>query len=284
MLYVAFSGGPDSCCLTKYLKQQGEKVHLLHFDHQWEEDKELVKKCITLAKNLDCPITILRGDKSNDETSARRARYQALSKYNKVYVAHTQQDTLETALINLSRNPSLKGVSSLTNKERYIKEFNLHIIRPLLNWTKEETTKYCNDNNIDYHQDPYNKELNIPRCRVRHNILPEFFKIHLGSRKNLLKFINICKETDEFITEIVNEVWPKVFVYNKLYLPILLTQKDLIIKHIFLRYSQTIGVTLKNKDLNYLVNFIKGPNIKSRNFKRNISFIKENNYVYIKDH
>lgn len=282
MLYVGFSGGQDSCALAHYLSLEHE-VALLHFDHAWEEDKGLVDKCKELADHLNLPIVILTGDTSSNEKTAREARYKAISQYTKeIYIAHTLTDTVETALYNLVRNPSLKGFSSLTQDKRYLEEYNLFINRPLLNWTRDDTKRYCELNGINYHKDAYNHNENISkRVIIRNKVVPNLVRVNKCAEKHIAQFAYELKETNEFINRYVNRVWLNIYEDNILDLSLLLMEEELIQKHIWLKYLELLGIKLRRKTIEYLLEWSLSNKVISNDLKEGIKLIKKDNLVYI---
>lgn len=281
MVYAAFSGGPDSCCLASTLKEEGYDVKLLHFDHGWPLDKGLPEKCQQLAKELELPITILKGELSNNEESARHARYSEMAKVcTELYVGHSRQDTVETAVYNLLRNPSMKGISSLTHREKYLEKYSLTVVRPLLGYTRDYTINYCRNKGINFHEDPYNRNTRIPRVLLREEILPSLQKVHKGAFTNLLKFIGMAKEYDEYMEEVIEELWPSIKDGHKgLSYPLLIEQKKLIQKHIWMKFLRTIDTPFSQKDIQYLTQHSwEKP---TRNLKTNIKLEKKGKYINI---
>jgi tRNA(Ile)-lysidine synthase len=279
--YVGFSGGPDSCCLASTLKEQGKQVKLIHFDHQWPLDVGLTQKCRDLADQLDLPLAVLKGDKSNNEEEARHARYSKLAKEcDELYVGHTSQDTLETAIYNLLRNPSLKGISSLTSPTKYLECYDLTLIRPLLNRTRNYTIQYCVNRNIDFHVDPYNKDLHIPRVYIRERVIPLLNNIHPGAIKNLLKFIYLNKDYEEYFESVIDDLWESIYnkSENAIKYSILKEQKNLIQKYVWMRFFRVNNISFSKKDIDYLASYSwEKP---TRNLKGGVTLKRKQDYIY----
>ena len=87
-------------------------------------------------------------------------------KYNAlIATAHTMSDSVETVLFNMMRGTSLKGICGIPPKRD-------NIIRPLINFTREEVEEYCRENNLKYVIDSTNLTDNYSRNYIRHKIVP----------------------------------------------------------------------------------------------------------------
>jgi tRNA(Ile)-lysidine synthase len=203
---VAVSGGADSVSLALALhdlKQQKKLKHnfgIAHFNHdlrgeESEKDAEFVKN---LAKKLEFDFEFAKGkisEKGNLEENARLARYKFLAEVVEktnaygVLVAHTINDQAETFLMNLIRGSGLQGLSAMkTISEFQIADFKLNIIRPFLNWAKrEETEKFCLENDFTFRQDEMNFDEKYFRVRVRKNLIPFLENFNPKIIENLAK-------------------------------------------------------------------------------------------------
>ena len=181
---VAVSGGSDSLALA-YLSKcysilNNVKVNFYHVDHKLRKESSLeAKKLNFLLKKFDinCKILSWNGQKpkSNIQAIARKKRYSLIykeclkDKANFIFVAHHLNDLYENFIIRLLRGSGLKGLVSF-NEVKTIYNDKLHILRPLINYTK---------NDLDYitkkifkfkFEDPSNKDTNFKRIRVRNLI------------------------------------------------------------------------------------------------------------------
>ena len=93
--------------------------------------------------------------------------------------------------MKISRGSNIEGYAGI--KEESIVD-NIHIIRPLLYFTKEELVKYNQINNIKYFIDKTNEDVNYKRNKYRKKILPilkeEDTNIHL-------KYLKYSKQLQE---------------------------------------------------------------------------------------
>jgi len=177
---LAVSGGSDSLCLAyfgkMYSSEFGNRMHILIVDHKLRKNshKEAIKvKKILSKKKISCKILTWKNQipMRNIQKNARDIRYSLLSNYcakNKIgylITAHHQDDQIENFLIRLLRGSGLTGLSSMSLDAKYNK--NLKIIRPFLDFKKQDL-KYVTVNYFKtYIKDPSNKNEKFLRVRIR---------------------------------------------------------------------------------------------------------------------
>ena len=196
-LLVAVSGGQDSVCLLHILaKLQTElkvKLHVAHLNHQLrgadsESDARYVAR---LAQKLDIPCTIEKRNvkayrtrhRLSLEEAAREVRYTFLSEVaqsigtDRVAVAHTADDHIETVLMHLIRGSGTRGLRglqpvSLWHSSSFTTVKDLVVVRPLLRVSREETAAYCRRHRLAPQLDTSNLDLSPLRNRIRLELLP----------------------------------------------------------------------------------------------------------------
>ena len=183
-LSVAVSGGADSLALAYLAKcysvLNNVAVKYYHVNHNLR--KESYKEAHIIKSNLknfdiDCVILNWKGKKpnSNIQSVARIKRYTLISshslknKINYLLVGHHSEDLYENFLIRLLRGSGLKGLVSFNEtKTDYSK--SIKILRPLLNFKKNELT-YVSKKIFNFQiNDPSNKDIIFKRVRIRNLI------------------------------------------------------------------------------------------------------------------
>ena len=176
---VAVSGGPDSLALvsiTKTLMQENKyKFFFAIVDHNLRKNSSAealsVKKLLNKHK---INLTILKNRKKinkNIQKNAREIRYSLLEKFCKkkkaksLIVAHHQDDQVETFLIRLSRGSGVEGLSSM--HEMTILKKGTSLIRPLLDFKKNELISIARDTFSKFFEDPSNKNKKFLRTNIR---------------------------------------------------------------------------------------------------------------------
>jgi tRNA(Ile)-lysidine synthase len=195
---VAVSGGCDSLALTLLLEkfcqadhQSGKiflswtkKIELLavtvdHKMRQGSSAEALKLKKILEKKKISHQI--LRIDKkklpgSNIEANLRNLRYELLYEFclkNKVeflFLGHQLEDVAENFLIRLFRGSGLDGLSAIAEISQFKK---IKLIRPLLNFEKNELKNFLQSQNIVWLEDKSNENEKFLRNKIR-NFLASF--------------------------------------------------------------------------------------------------------------
>ena len=180
-LIVAISGGADSVALAILLNECNFPIIFAHCnfnlrEDESDEDEDFVRK---LAKKLDleCYVESFETEKFAKENkisiqmAARELRYSWLekiriktdSKY--IAVAHHKDDDIETYFINLIRGSGIRGFLGMKEKKN-------KIIRPLLNFERNEIESYLMLKNQEFRTDSSNTDTKYLRNNIRKHIIP----------------------------------------------------------------------------------------------------------------
>ncbi len=208
---VAVSGGSDSLALclllNQWIKNNGGALVCITIDHQLrvESSSEAIKVGdILSALGLEHRIIAWPGEKpkANIQEKARIARYNLLTDYchqhNIIYLAtgHQRNDQAENFIIRADHGSGVYGLAGIP----IIGEFNqIKIIRPLLEFKKEELQALLEAKNIEWIEDPSNQNEYFMRVKVRKllNEYPEWIDKLANISNNLSK----AKECIEYMLE-----------------------------------------------------------------------------------
>jgi tRNA(Ile)-lysidine synthase len=191
-LVIGLSGGADSVTLAHLLPEVArgfgaEVVALAHLNHQLRPDADQDEAfCHTVAARLDLPLETGRADVSAEaarartslEDAGRTVRYAFLKDVARargatsVAVAHTLNDQAETVLLRLCRGAGPTGLAGIYPRAG-------RVIRPLLDVRRLEVEAWLAAERLAYRDDPTNRDLTIPRNRIRHELLP-YLARHAG--------------------------------------------------------------------------------------------------------
>ncbi len=178
---VAVSGGQDSLSLIKLLWDLQPKwdwdLAIAHCDHGWSSDQGIAEHVEKITTCFGIPF-YLKSTQNLEETeaAARKWRYQTLVeiateyRFSHIVTGHTASDRAETLLYNLIRGSGTDGMQSLT-WQRYLTS-EIELIRPILNITREETGKFCQQFQLPIWLDAANDNLKYARNRIRKELLP----------------------------------------------------------------------------------------------------------------
>lgn len=190
---VALSGGADSVFLTHVLHRLGYAIDAAHcnFHLRGEESDRDEAFCKNLCERLGIALHIVHFDtktyadlhKVSIEMAARDLRYNYFEQLRKdigadgICVAHHMEDSVETVLMNIIRGTGLNGLTGISPR-------NGHILRPMLNVTREEIEQYLDACGEEYVTDSTNLEAVALRNKIRLEVVP------------LLKTINpsVCED------------------------------------------------------------------------------------------
>lgn len=176
---VAVSGGADSLALAHSLSVESKEFVItvigVTVDHQLQEKSGAqAEKVVAQLKNfgLGCIIKKVNVDlKDGLEASARAARYLALQEAADeksavaVFLGHTRDDQAETVLLGLARGSGTRSLSGMA-------PHNGVYVRPLLEITRDQSERYCEEVKLQYWSDPHNENPDFSRVRVRNVALP----------------------------------------------------------------------------------------------------------------
>lgn len=216
---VALSGGADSVCLLLILKQLGYKIEAVHCNfllrgEESHRDENFVK---ALCKEKGIELHSIHFDtktyadihKISIEMAARELRYRYFEQLRQdigadgVCVAHHQDDSAETILMNLFRGTGIHGLSG-------IKPRNGHIFRPLLCISRTDIENWLNELHQDYVTDSSNLKDFTIRNKLRLNIIPEISSTIPSAKENILKTAKHINEVsliyDAYITQALQKL------------------------------------------------------------------------------
>ncbi len=267
---IGISGGSDSTGLALILNEIKSKydlsLHLVHINyHQRGKDSEQDQKFVEkFAKKNKLDLTVfdypkpcgLGGKKGNLEEIFRDFRYQKFEeirkkmKFNKIAVAHHLDDQIETFWLNLIRGAGLTGLTGMSSKKGFL-------IRPFLNFSKEEIQDFLKKKKQKYRLDKTNLETKFVRNKIRLELIPFLEeKFNPKIKNNLGKLIvNLNGERE------LNE-----FFIDKIYQDLIVEEKDQIVWNILKLEKFSLGI--KKKIFRKIILNLKGDlkNLSSNNF------------------
>lgn len=228
---VAVSGGLDSVTLLHFLTQLPVRLGVAHCNFglrgdQSDADEQLVKE---LAQQYNLPFyhtsfdTATYANKHGISTqmAARDLRYDWLNKIRKengfhfVAVAHHKNDNAETLLLNLVKGTGLAGLHGMAAK-------NGHIIRPLLNISREQISEYAESNKLVWREDASNASNKYQRNSIRNEVIPLLEKINPKLIETLGEEISRFRDTEDIYLKGLDHYRSKLLDKRKdgIYIPI----------------------------------------------------------------
>ena len=193
---LAVSGGIDSICLASLFlnSSSGRRFAVAHCNfHLRGEDSDSDEALVAAW----CGRNGVRYHKADFDTehyasshnvsiemAARELRYDWFASlcrdngYYGVAVAHNANDNAETLILNLLRGTGLRGVTGMQAESAVpvTREdlAGVHLLRPMLSFSREQIEEYVAANSLEYHDDRTNAETVYKRNRIRHLVFPVF--------------------------------------------------------------------------------------------------------------
>ncbi|MCD8290098.1 MAG: tRNA lysidine(34) synthetase TilS [Prevotella sp.] len=211
---VALSGGADSVCLTLSLKQLGYDIEAAHcnFHLRGDESDRDESFCINFCEQNGIKLHIAHFDtisfakmhKISIEMAARELRYSYFKQLKDdigaatVCVAHHQNDTVETVLMNLIRGTGIQGLTGIHAK-------NGHIVRPLLCVSRNDIEKELKTIGQNFVTDSTNLEDDVVRNKIRLDIIPLMQKINPSVNESIAKTAERVGEVARAFNSVIDD-------------------------------------------------------------------------------
>lgn len=203
MILVAVSGGADSVALLCKMHEQGTDIAALHCNfHLRGEESERDERFVSdLCQKLHIPLHVKHFDTRSYaeehhisiEMAARELRYTWFEEKRQelgaedIAVAHHRDDQAETVLLNLIRGTGLRGLSGMHPRSG-------HIVRPLLNWSRQDILDYLSRIGQDFITDSTNLERDALRNRIRLDVMPLLREINPQAASHIADTARIVAE------------------------------------------------------------------------------------------
>lgn len=219
VVVAGVSGGSDSMAmlyiLNKLSTEIGFKLKVAHVNHgirgeEADRDERFVldyceKNRISVrTSHFDVIGDAAKLGKGLEEVG-REVRYEFFSSFGEdviIATAHNLSDKAETFLFNFTRGSTLRGLCSIPAKRG-------NIIRPLIDCSKAEIEKFCEDNSIPYVTDCTNTDTHYARNRIRHNVVSELKEINPSFEQSAMRCMDSLREDELFLDSLANELYEK---------------------------------------------------------------------------
>ncbi len=179
---LAFSAGIDSTALFFLLQQHNINFDIAIVDYGVrEQSKQEVAYAqeLTQKYNKKCFLHKAQKITQNFEATARTIRYDFFEKvikehnYTTLLTAHHLGDKLEWFLMQFTKGA---GVAELNGMQEFQQQKNYTLVRPLLQYDKQELLEYLHVNNIRYFLDKSNFSTKYKRNYFRKEFSEKLLK------------------------------------------------------------------------------------------------------------
>lgn len=225
-IIVGFSGGFDSMCLLDVLSklhntEEFKELNIIaaHFNHNWRGAEALkeqeICKLFASSKGFEFYTKTGAVPLKKSENEARLARYEffedAYEYYDAdaVFTAHNRDDNAETVLYRVIKGTGLVGLKGISEKRDYF-------YRPILNISRTEILKYCEENNLIPNFDSSNDDIQFKRNFLRLNVIPILEKINTNVKDSLCNLAKVARSEDLIIEEYLEILRKNIYDDEKL--------------------------------------------------------------------
>ena len=185
----------------------GLRLHAVHVDHRLHPDSERwSRRCAEVCRRLAVDLTVLdAGARANaggrgDEGTARAARYEAFERFllpgDVLCTAHSEDDHVETVLLNLLRGAGARGLSGIPRERRLGKGI---VARPVLGVPRTALRTHARDAGLPLVRDPANEDRRFARVTLRREVMPIIELRWPGARAALGRAAALGRESAELL-------------------------------------------------------------------------------------
>jgi tRNA(Ile)-lysidine synthase len=207
-LVAMLSGGRDSICLldlsTRLLGAGAVTALHVNYGLRDNSDEDQVH-CQVLCERIGVSLEVERPRRpegpGNLQAWARDVRYAAAAELAEedeslIATGHTADDQVETILYRLASSPSRRALLGMRPRDGML-------VRPLLGFTRDETTGYCEERGLQWRDDPTNAESSYARNRVRHGLAAALAEVHPAAAQNVLRTAELLRAEAEVLDALV---------------------------------------------------------------------------------
>ncbi|QQL49094.1 tRNA lysidine(34) synthetase TilS [Mucilaginibacter ginkgonis] len=222
-ILAAVSGGMDSVLLANMLKAGRYNFAIAHCNFQLRGEEAVQDEafCRLLAESLQVAFHEIRfntenyasNNKISIQMAARELRYQWFENvrqqngYDVIALAHHQNDTVETILLNLTRGTGIAGLHGIKTK-------NSHLVRPLLFMTRNEIAATIAANDIAYREDSSNASDKYARNKIRHQVVPALKELNPNLEQTVMSEAAYFGELEQLLAMQVKKLKDQVMCFD----------------------------------------------------------------------
>ena len=123
-----------------------------------------------------------------------------------VALAHHADDQVELFFLRLLRGAGGEGLAGMKWRSPSPVDGKITLVRPLLDATKAELREFARENKIRFREDATNARLDLPRNRVRNELLPLLRRRYQPAlTRTILRLMEIVGAEAEVVGEMARQ-------------------------------------------------------------------------------
>ncbi|RWY49217.1 tRNA lysidine(34) synthetase TilS [Mucilaginibacter gilvus] len=221
---VAVSGGIDSVLMAHLFKSAGYYFGIAHCNFMLRGDEANADQKFTrqLAAQLGVSFhttnfdtkTYAADNKISIQMAARDLRYRWFNQlcqtagYEAIALAHHQNDTIETILLNLTRGTGIAGLHGILPK-------NGNLVRPLLFLTRDEIGEIVRTEGLAFVEDSSNASVKYARNKLRHQVIPLLKELNPSLESTFENNLRNFRELEQLLEERVESLRNEILVQHQ---------------------------------------------------------------------
>ena len=222
-ILAAVSGGMDSVVMAHLLKASGLNFSIAHCNFQLRGDEATRDQefCNQLAQQFRVKFHTINFDtsayaaqhKQSIQMAARELRYQWFEQlrqqhgYDVIALAHHQNDTIETILLNLTRGTGIAGLHGILPR-------NGNLVRPLLFLGRDEVHEIIKQNKFDFVEDSSNAATKYARNKLRHEVIPKLKELNPSLEKTFENSLQHFRGMEMLLELRLIELKKELFIFE----------------------------------------------------------------------
>ncbi|QPG04991.1 tRNA lysidine(34) synthetase TilS [Salinimonas marina] len=216
-LVIGFSGGLDSRVLLQAACSlpgvSPSHIHAVYIHHGLSEHADAWQlHCQQCCQQLGCqfvalPVSVSLASRTSTEASARDARYEALFEYCRQHqgtlaLGQHLNDQLETFLLQAQRGAGPKGLAGMP---ALVHRQQVWIVRPLLEYAREQLEQCAKDLNLQWVEDESNQDTRFDRNFLRQHITPLLQQRWPVIGQTIARSARLCAQQTALLEEVCDE-------------------------------------------------------------------------------
>jgi len=207
-ILAAVSGGMDSVLMALLLHAAGYKFGIAHCNFKLRGDEAEADQqfCCKLALKLNVPFHTVEFNtadyaaqqKISIQMAARDLRYEWFEQirhqhgFDFIALAHHQNDTIETILLNMVRGTGIAGMHGIMPKNGFL-------VRPMLGFTRQDVLQTIQENQISYVEDSSNASVKYARNKIRLEVIPKLKELNPALEQTFQQHLRHFRELEQLM-------------------------------------------------------------------------------------